>query len=65
MVCRKIKLVRPTTEDLVIPHFFDFCLIGIWANGNLLANGQTQKFIAKRYSITEANLSRWLNKHRI
>ena len=29
----------------------------------LLANGSTQKFIAQRYSTTEANLSRWLKKH--
>lgn len=29
----------------------------------LLANGSTQKFIAKRYGTTEANLSRWLMKH--
>lgn len=29
----------------------------------LLANGSTQTFIAKRYSTTEANLSRWLKKH--
>lgn len=26
----------------------------------LLANGSTQKFIAKRYNTTEANLSRWM-----
>jgi len=30
----------------------------------LLANGSTQKFIARRYGTTEANLSRWLKKHR-
>ena len=29
----------------------------------LLANGSTQKFIAKRYGTTEANLSRWMKKH--
>lgn len=29
----------------------------------LLANGSTQKFIAKRYGTTEANLSRWLKRH--
>ena len=29
----------------------------------LLANGSTQKFVAKRYDTTEANLSRWLKKH--
>lgn len=29
----------------------------------LLANGSTQKFIAQRFSTTEANLSRWLKKH--
>lgn len=29
----------------------------------LLANGATQKFIARRYGTTEANLSRWLKKH--
>ncbi len=29
----------------------------------LLANGSTQKFIAKRYGTTEANLSRWIKKH--
>jgi DNA invertase Pin-like site-specific DNA recombinase len=31
----------------------------------LLANGSTQKFIAKRYGTTEANLSRWLRKHQL
>lgn len=31
----------------------------------LLANGSTQKFIAQRYSTTEANLSRWMSKHDI
>ena len=31
----------------------------------LLANGSTQKFIAERYDTTEANLSRWLKKHRL
>lgn len=29
----------------------------------LLANGSTQKFIARRYRTTEANLSRWLKRH--
>jgi DNA invertase Pin-like site-specific DNA recombinase len=29
----------------------------------LLANGSTQKFVANRYGTTEANLSRWMNKH--
>jgi DNA invertase Pin-like site-specific DNA recombinase len=29
----------------------------------LLKNGATQKFIAKRYNTTEANLSRWMKKH--
>ncbi len=29
----------------------------------LLANRSTQVFIAKRYSTTEANLSRWITKH--
>ncbi len=28
----------------------------------LLANGSTQKFIAKRYQTTEANLHNWLKK---
>src|SRR5579859_4117515 len=31
----------------------------------LLANGSKQKFIAKRYLTTEANLSRWMKKHRV
>ena len=31
----------------------------------LLNNGSTQKFIARRYRTTEANLSRWLKKHRL
>jgi DNA invertase Pin-like site-specific DNA recombinase len=31
----------------------------------LLANGSTQKFIASRYRTTEANLSRWLKRHRL
>jgi DNA invertase Pin-like site-specific DNA recombinase len=31
----------------------------------LLANGSTQKFIANRYHTTEANLSRWLGRHRL
>ncbi len=30
---------------------------------SLLANGATQKFIAKRYHTTEANLHHWLKKH--
>ena len=29
----------------------------------LLANGSTQKFIARRYHTTEANLHNWLKKH--
>lgn len=29
----------------------------------LLANGATQRFIAKRYKTTEANLHNWLRKH--
>jgi DNA invertase Pin-like site-specific DNA recombinase len=29
----------------------------------LLNNGSTQKFIARRYGITEANLSQWMQKH--
>lgn len=29
----------------------------------LLNNGATQKFIAKRYGTTEANLHNWLNRH--
>ena len=29
----------------------------------LLANGSTQKFIAKRYHTTEANLHNWLKKN--
>jgi len=29
----------------------------------LLANGSSQKFIAKRYGTTEANLSRWMKLH--
>ncbi len=28
----------------------------------LLANGSTQKFIARRYHTTEANLHKWLKK---
>ncbi len=28
----------------------------------LLANGATQKFIAKRYGATEATVSRWIKK---
>ena len=31
----------------------------------LLANGSTQKFIARRYGMTEANLSRWIKKHNL
>ena len=31
----------------------------------LLANGSTQKFIAKRYDTTESNLHNWLKKRRI
>lgn len=31
----------------------------------LLANGSTQRFIAKRFDTTEANLSRWLKKHKL
>lgn len=31
----------------------------------LLANGSTQKFIASRYHTTEANLSRWIAKHKL
>lgn len=31
----------------------------------LLANGSTQKFIANRYQTTEANLSRWIAKHKL
>ena len=31
----------------------------------LLANGSTQKFVANRYGTTEANLSRWLSKHKL
>lgn len=31
----------------------------------LLNNGSTQKFIARRYNVTEATLSRWLKKHRL
>jgi DNA invertase Pin-like site-specific DNA recombinase len=30
---------------------------------SLLANGSTQKFIARRYHTTEANLHHWLRKH--
>ena len=29
----------------------------------LLQNGSTQKFIAKRYKTTEANLHHWMRKH--
>lgn len=31
----------------------------------LLANGSTQKYIASRYHTTEANLSRWVAKHKL
>jgi DNA invertase Pin-like site-specific DNA recombinase len=31
----------------------------------LLMTGSTQKYIARRYGTTEANLSRWLRKHRL
>jgi len=31
----------------------------------LIANGSTQKFIARRYLTTEANLSRWLKKYKL
>src|SRR5947209_16039285 len=31
----------------------------------LLKNGSTQKFVAKRYQTTEANLHHWLKQHRI
>lgn len=31
----------------------------------LLANGSTQKFVAKRYNTTEANLHNWLKKHNL
>ncbi len=31
----------------------------------LLADGSTQKFIAQRYNTTEANLSRWMKKHKL
>jgi DNA invertase Pin-like site-specific DNA recombinase len=31
----------------------------------LLANGSKQKFIANRYGTTEANLSRWIKRHKI
>src|SRR5574343_275800 len=32
---------------------------------SLLANGSTQKFVAKRYKTTEANLHNWLKKHNL
>jgi DNA invertase Pin-like site-specific DNA recombinase len=32
---------------------------------SLLANGSTQKFVAKRYNTTEANLHNWLKKHNL
>ncbi len=31
----------------------------------LLAIGSTQKFIAQRYDTVEANLSRWMKKHKL
>jgi len=31
----------------------------------LLKNGSTQRFIARRYDTTPANLNRWLNKHKL
>lgn len=31
----------------------------------LLSNGSTQKFIARRYGTTEANLSRWLSRYKL
>lgn len=31
----------------------------------LLANGSTQRFIAKRYGTTESNLCNWMKKHKI
>jgi len=31
----------------------------------LLANGSTQKFVARRYGTAEPNLSRWLRKHHL
>lgn len=31
----------------------------------LLANGSTQRFIAKRYGTSKANLHRWMKRHRI
>ena len=31
----------------------------------LLANGSTQKFIAKRYGTTEANLHNWMKKNNL
>jgi DNA invertase Pin-like site-specific DNA recombinase len=31
----------------------------------LLANGSKQKFIANGYDTTEANLSRWIDKHKL
>lgn len=32
---------------------------------SLLANGSTQKFVAKRYKTTEANLHNWLKKNHL
>lgn len=32
---------------------------------SLLKNGSTQRFIARRYETTPANLNRWLNKHKL
>ena len=31
----------------------------------LTANGSTQRFVANRYNTTEANLSRWMKRHKI
>ena len=31
----------------------------------LLKNGSTQRFIAKRYGTTPANLNRWLRQHKL
>ena len=32
---------------------------------SLLANGSTQRFVAKRYHTTEANLHNWLKKNKL
>ncbi len=32
---------------------------------SLLANGSTQKFVARRYKTTEANLHNWLKKNHL